>query len=345
MAAGSELHIIVPGLCGPLAEIQSLKNNPDISRWIKVLSRASCTASSPGIHHVLASIFDLSIDGDFPSAALSLLATAKYAASMNYMCADPVYLQADLERAILTSSADLDICESEAAALCDVLNAHFKQDGLCFIREGINSWFVASKDRILINTTALSDAVGRNVNYILPQGDSSAFWKQVMTEAQMLMHSHDINDIRERRGMPAINSLWFHGSGELPEAAGCRVTSVCSDDDVFKGLASHVQCDYLPLTASVDEYLDYLLSSAEKSVNVLHLGDLEQLVNYTDVTPWLGSLSEVLDEWIYPVIKMANKNNIKVMLYPCNEKQYQISKYDGMKFWRQQKLEEHVNSY
>ena len=80
-------------------------------------------------------------------------------------------------------------------------------------------------------------------------------------------------------------------------------------------------------------------------VNVLHLSALTHPVNYSDVNIWLSELKAVLNHWVYPLITMASKNNIKLVLYPCNERQYQFSKYDALKFWRQDKLEQHINAY
>lgn len=344
MAATGELHLIVPGVCGPLADTETLKSSTAVKDWTGLLSRAHCRSSSSNIHEVIASLFNLSIAGDFPSAALSLLANDQYDPAMSYMCADPVHLQADLDSAILTSSVDLDIMENESAALCEALNQHFFQDGLRFIRLGKDDWIVASKDEIQVSTTPLSEATGRNVNFILPKDRDATSWKQVLTEAQMLMHTHDVNEQREKQGRQPVNSLWFHGSGKLPVTSACRVSSVCSNKDIFKGLARYVQCEYLPQTASVDEYLAYLTAGSH-SINVLHLADMEHLVNYTDVTPWLDTLANVVEHWIYPLIKAANRNNFRVVLYPCNEKQYQFSRFDALKFWRQHKIEKHVNSY
>ena len=344
MAASPELHLIVPGACGPLAETRSLQDDPVLKSWIRLLSRAHCAASSPGIGAVIAEIFDLPITGDFPRAAFCLLAHDQYDAEQHYICADPVHLQADLERAILTSNIDLAVSEDESATLYRALNSHFVQDGLRFIRTSKDNWFVVSRHKIRLSTTPLVDAVGRNVNFILPKGDDATFWKQMLTEAQMLMHAHEVNARRESQGRQSINSLWLHGCGELPGISACRVGSVCSDDDVFKGVASHVKCDYKPLMSSASEYLDYLLNS-RRAVNVLHLAALEHSVNYSDVSMWRDKLAEVLDNWIYPLIKMANKNNLRVLLYPCNERQYCFSKYDALKFWRQKALETHVSSY
>ncbi|NOQ69993.1 MAG: hypothetical protein GQ573_07795 [Gammaproteobacteria bacterium] len=345
MPSKSELQLVVPGICGPLAETHFLKSSPDIDRWIKILSKSHCLPSQGNTNDVIASLFKLNFKSDFPSAALTLLAKNMYDPALFYMHADPVHLRADMDHAVLTSSADLNISESESATLCQMLNQHFNQDGLAFLLLNKNQWFVSSKNKIKMKTTSLPDATGRNINFILPEGEDAVRWKQVLTEAQMLMHTHELNISRENSGLMTINSLWFHGSGELGEHENEKINSLCSNQDMLKGLARLIKCDYLKVPGSVNEYADYLLSCKQGSVNVLHLAELEHLVNYTDVRPWLKQLTETLDCWIYPLLKFASKNNIKVTLYPCNEKKYQFSKYDILKFWRKDKLEKHVNSY
>jgi hypothetical protein len=347
MQDDSELHIVVPGICGPLAETQSLNSSHVIDRLVKLLSKSHCLPSQGNTNDVIASIFKFKFkfESNFPSATLTLMANDMYDPVMFYMHADPVHLQADMDQAVLTSSADLNITDSESAALCEMLNQHFNQDGLSFLSLNKNQWFVSSNNKITMKTTTLVDTIGRNINFILPDGEDAVRWNQILTEAQMLMHSHELNVSRENSGLMSINSLWFHGSGELTDLTNDKITNVCSNHDMLKGLASFIKCDYLKVPDSVNEYADYLLSCKDGSVNMLHLAELEHLVNYTDVGPWLNQLTESLDCWIYPLLKFANKNNIKVTLYPCNEKKYQFSRYDSLKFWRKDKLEKHVNSY
>lgn len=269
------------------------------------------------------------------------------------MHADPVHLQADMDHAVLTSSADLDISDDESSMLREVLNEHFSQDGLKFFSIDKDRWFISRKGNISMSTTPLVDATGRNINFLLPQGEDSAYWKQVLTEVQMLMHSHEVNISRENHGSPAINSLWFHGSGRLTDemtvSDNKAMNAICSNDDMLKGLAQHLKYDYLTVPDTVNEYADYLLSCEHGADSLLHLSELEHVVNYTDVNLWLTRLSCLLDDWIYPLINIANKNNIKVNLYPCNGKQYLFSKYDSLKIWRHGwrsvELEKYVSSY
>jgi hypothetical protein len=344
MAKPSELHLVVPGICGPLADIRSLSENHTVIEWIKFISRSKCSSSESSTYKVLTSLLNLTVDDDFPSASLSMLAHEAYDKKFSYMCADPVHLQVDMDHAILTSSHDLYLKPDESAAICDVLNKHFKQDGLSFISLEKNQWIVACKDEIALDTTPLSETIGRNVNFLLPRGKDSGFWKKILTEAQMLMHSHDVNVNRESSGKLSVNSLWFHGSGHLPDYDKQTSLSICSQDNVLKGLANHIGCDHAPVPHSFDHYKKNLLSG-NSSVNILHLDELDHLVNYSDVTLWLDRLAELLNDWVYPIIRFSNKNKIKVTLYPCNKKQYQFSSVDSLKFWRQGKIEQYVSQY
>lgn len=348
MAAGL-LHIIAPGISGPLADVSSLKDKVTLQRWVKVLSRARRQESATSMHALLVELFALSCDSDFPSAALSALAQTKYDGSLFYLCADPVHLQADMDHALLTSSADLSITEQQADRLCAALNTHFQQDGMHFSQLDKDRWLLAcsaqeERDITSILTTCLSDAVGRNINFILPQGEAASYWKQVLTEAQMLLHAHTVNDQRENSGQSSINSLWFHGAGDLPQTGQHRIASICSDDLMMQGLASHVRCDHFALPESVEAYADLLLQQGSDE-RVLHLPMLEHLVNYSDVDVWCEGLQKLLDNWIYPLQNMANRLNIQVRLYPCNGSQYCFSRLDALRLWRRQHLAKHISSY
>lgn len=347
----SELHLIVPGICGPLAQTQSLENSLVVKQWLSTLAKARVTSSAESVNNILASLFDLKITTEFPSAALTLLANDLHDVSRYCMHADPVHLQADMDHAVLTSAVDLDISDAESKLLCAALNQHFKQDGLDFVILQNKQWLVFAENPVKMTTTPLVEAVARNINFILPQGEHATRWKQLLTEAQMLMFAHEVNVTRENNAKMSINSLWFHGSGELPEVQGdAHISSVCSNHDVLKGLAKWEKCDYLAVPESVDEYLHYLLSSKNNAlnnntVNILHLADIEHLVNYTDTSLWLDKLTDLLAHWIYPLLKAANKNNIKVVLHPATNRQYHFSKYDRLKFWRKGKLEQYVKQY
>jgi len=350
MKTNTEIHLVIPGICGPVAEVHSLQSSTEIKKWITILAKSASSPSKESVYEVLSTITGFQCNNNFPSAALTLLARDEYNDNERHvMCADPVHLQADLDHAILSSSVDLNIKEHEASELCNILNNHFAQDDIVFHQLNKDEWLVSSSNKIEMSSTPLSQAVARNVNFILPKGKGSDYWKKILTEAQMLMYSSDVNSDRESNGEQSINSVWFHGSGELlllnKTAENAKVSSICSNDTVLKGLAKHIGSDYIDVPLSASDYIGYLLNSHRGRASLFHLAELEHLINYTDSNIWLDKLTELLEKWVYPLIALARKNKIKVVLYPCDNKQYHFSKYDAMKFWRKAQLDNYISTY
>lgn len=356
-----ELHVIVPGICGPVSDTSLLENNDQIARWVKSLSRSTSEASYTNIDEAIRGIIDIGLgEGDLPTAALTMCAQPGYDKHKYYMHAVPVHLQADMDHAVLTPATDISITDADATALCDSLNKHFEQDGLFFNRLSKDQWIIGTDEEIRITTTSLSDAVGRNINFLLPRGEDSGKWKKVLTEAQMLMYSHEVNDWREEKGLMSINSLWFYGAGRLPlkqppssreqssrttevSTRDIRDCSLRSNDVMFKGLAEYTGCKYLDCS-SADQYIRHL-GEAGVSKYILHLTDLEHVVNYTDVTIWLRALEKVLEQWIYPLLSYSNKHKASLSMYPCNGRCYRFSNTDRWKIWRHGEVADHIKSF
>lgn len=347
MSVESDLHIIAPGICGPLADIESLHKSRVVVDWVRRLSIAARQKSSVSLYGVIEEIFGLNVASDFPAAVFELSATGDNEPDLHYMCADPVHLQADMDHAILSRSEDVSITEDESVELCGLLDRHFSQDGIRFIYRNRFRWLISSESEIVLSTTPMADAVGRNVNFLLPAGEGASHWKQVLTEAQMLLFSSEINSQREGRGLPAINSVWLYGSGKLPESQSCEVDLVTATDDLLKGVASFMRCGYSELPGSAADYIRGTLCEDDGAdgCRVLYLSDLDQLTDYTDVSHWLDRLGKVLDEWIYPLLTAAAEKGISVHLYPCNGRRYRFSKYDGLRFWRRDEIETHISCY
>lgn len=360
----TEIHVIVPGICGPLCETASLEQSATVRQWVKRLSRAEEQASYGNLDDTVAGIFGLETGGgDLPSAALLMKANHRYHDDRYYIQAAPVHLEADLDHAVLTPAADISITEKEAAALCETLSTHFDEDGLSFDMLSKDQWVVSSSEAILISTTPLSEAIGRNINFLLPRGENSGRWKKILTEAQMLMHSHEVNERRNDSGLMTINSLWFYGAGRLPapQGKGSQATaadraegiSICSNDDMFKGIAGQIACEFQPCE-TVQDYTDHIRSLNRSKdgkpkigmyKHVLHLPDIEHVVNYTDVTLWKQHLGELLSKWIYPLMSYAAQHDIRLVVYPCNGKQYIFSKHDRWKFWRRGEISTYIHPF
>ena len=105
----TQLDLVIPGLCGPLPEIDRL-DSPAVKSLVSWLAKADKKIlSQQSFYDVLASLFGLDADTSLPAAALSLLASDQYTAQGHWFRADPVHLQADMDHAILRDSHGLDL--------------------------------------------------------------------------------------------------------------------------------------------------------------------------------------------------------------------------------------------
>jgi hypothetical protein len=77
----------------------------------------------------------------------------------------------------------------------------------------------------------------------------------LLTEVQMLLHNHPVNEAREARGEPVLNSVWLWGAGRLPGGAHCRWQSMASADPFALGLAKLAGASARPPPANADAWL------------------------------------------------------------------------------------------
>ena len=57
------------------------------------------------------------------------------------------------------------------------------------------------------------------LEYFLPQGADLKRWQTLLTELQMLLHSHPVNTSRAQRGAPPINSFWLDQTARAEQLA------------------------------------------------------------------------------------------------------------------------------
>lgn len=208
-------ELVVPGLLASGARPASLE---------LIVARGRRTKAPPqSLERWLQHAFGL--EGRLPAGALSLLGAGEAPGDAVWARADPLHMQVMRDRIVVAPAS---MRREEADALCQAVNAHFA--GAMELRALDGSHWCARLEReIDVGDEPPLAMAGREATQ--RAGDV------LLTEIQMLLHAHPVNEAREARGEPPVNSVWFWGAGRLPARTQSRWSSVTSDEPLALGLA------------------------------------------------------------------------------------------------------------
>lgn len=181
--------------------------------------------------------FGVARQQDWPAAPLALLADGGDPGAGYWLCATPVHMQVRRDQMLMMPPRMLVVAPEESAALVAALAGHFAAEGYEVHAPTATGWYLRCPAPPDLRTTSPDLAAGRPVDPLLPAGRDRLVFHRLMNEAQMLLHEHPVNDAREARGLPAINSLWLWGGGTLPQVATSPWPRVDSTRPLDRGLA------------------------------------------------------------------------------------------------------------
>ncbi len=325
----SHLHLVVPGLFGPMPGLEALGLSPSAPALERLLARAEVTrAAGASLESALFALFGLpEPSGDLPSAALSRLGEGAEPDGGFWLHADPVFLKPTADRLLLFDAPMLDIRREDADGLVALFNQHFAQDGWRLEAPHPERWYLRLPTPPALKTTPLTDVVGRNIDPYLPSGPEADRWRSMLNETQMLFHSAAVNLRREAERLLPVNGIWLSGGGVLPVGSEAGFSAVMADDALSRGLArlSGVACH----AAS----LDALAQHGGGACVAVHT-PLQRAVLEADPQRWARVL-EAFEQWAAALQRMLQKRRLeRLSLYPCNGQRFQIDRRGLRRFWK-----------
>lgn len=137
----------------------------------------------------------------------------------------PAHWRVDAEGVSLADPESLALSEAESRALFDAVRPLFESESWRLRWGAPLRWYAIHESLRELPCASLDRAVGRGVDAWLAPAPGAL--RRLHSEAQMLLYRDPVNDAREARGLPAVNSLWLHGCGvaQAPLAAGPRIDS------------------------------------------------------------------------------------------------------------------------
>jgi hypothetical protein len=218
--------------------------------YFRITARAPVTrARAPSLERLLARADARAQVADWRAQAFRLIAaenaqtpavaTAAFSASDSgaagaWVCiATPVHFLAGMSSVSLPPDGILALDPSEADALGADFNGVFGGEGVRLIR-GRDSVLLLLFDAPLRATmTPPEDVAGRDIWTHLPRGTDSRRVRRLMSEIEMWLFEHAVNEHRRARSTPIISGLWPWGEGraDVPPPAVHGWTA--GDDPLF----------------------------------------------------------------------------------------------------------------
>jgi hypothetical protein len=234
-------------------------------------------------------------------------------------------LRVQRDQLVLLPPASLSITAAESQALLETLNRHFAADGLLFAAPQPQRWYLRLPSVPDLHTVALDDAIGRDINSLLPTGADRMHYHGLFNEVQMLLHAHPVNEIREQAEALAINSIWLSEGGTLPAAGRTSWTGAIGDLPLLRGLG---RLSNIPITSpaagpSFPDPGNVLVvlpegPSGDRSDWTLHMNRLEQ-------------------EWFAPLLRKLRMGEIRrldiITVSAGQARRWTVSSRDLWKFW------------
>jgi hypothetical protein len=323
-------ELVIPGLFAspPAGRVPALE---------LLLARGRCASdASQRLETWLRDVFDLGTKA-LPAGALTLLGTGADPGIDCWSRADPVDLRLLRDRVILVPGAALHIREDEARALCEALNGHFGSRMELRVVSA-ERWVARFADDVDIEADSPLELSGRDVELARPAASGGSFSHRILNEAQMVLHSHPVNDAREARGEPAVNSVWLWGAGRSPKIETAHWQSVSADDPVALGLARAAGIRHRPLGASAVEWLERM---PEDGRHLIVVDSLRVPLALGATGEYQERIAATEAQWAAPFLAALRERRIGMLsiLVPDGAEcaAYETIRGDLRRFWRRPK--------
>ena len=277
----------------------------------------------------LAAAYRLS-DG-LPLAPFSLRGDGGEPGGDCWMRADPVHLKVHGDRLILADASRLAVTPDEAREFVAALNSHFASEAISLIAPHPERWYLRTANEPLLRTTPTSEAAGRNVEPLLPDGDDGARWRRFINEAQMLLHQHPCNEARERQDQLAVNSVWLWGAGR-DHSLAAAYDVLWTDHPLATGLAAAGSAAAWPLPASGASLLEARRGGTQLVVLSM------PATAYGDLADWRDAVATLERLWIAPLVSGLRDAALESLtlhgLGPDYGYTSLLTRRDRLRFWR-----------
>ncbi|NYH12841.1 hypothetical protein GGD41_000069 [Paraburkholderia bryophila] len=275
-----------------------------------------------------------------PLAPYMLRADGGDPGTATWACVQPVHVRIAHDHLVLIDPASLDLSDDEASALLAVARPLIEELGVRIEAPRPARWYLSGDGFGTLAGASPLRASGRNIEIWLPHeahsGERSRAWMKLQNEVQMAWFEHPVNEAREARGLPAVNSIWFHAQGAV-QPVRSPFARVLSDAAATRGLAMTAGVEVGVPPASFGA-----LRSAADGVTLVELDPFSAPYIEQDWARWNDAFAALQTDWFDPVLAALQSGELgELGLTLCGDTgsvTLTVTRGDLRKFWRRRVL-------
>jgi hypothetical protein len=228
-----------------------------------------------------------------------------------------VYLEPRLDRLCLHAFRKSGIESSDLRPLFDHLQEVLATDKrFGFARLGSNGYLRAEQP---ISTSSVPAYVvdQRDPSEFLPSGEHTVSHRNILSEIEMTLHEHDVNERRVAEGQQPVNSLWLWGGGMAPEKTTRPQPPLFSDDPLLAGY-------WESATAVCDLWPGNFGACADASLH-----------GFVAVTPETDLRHETMESYLLELRELLRTNRVRRLILLFRDGlRAEVRRSQTLKFWR-----------
>jgi hypothetical protein len=273
-----------------------------------------------------------------PLAPYMLLADGGQPGDATWACVQPVHVRIAHDHLVLIAPESLELAADDARALFDVARPLIEELGVRIEAPQPSRWYLSSDAFGTLAGASPLRASGRNIEIWLPHeahtGERSRAWMKLQNEVQMAWFEHPVNAARESRGLPAVNSIWFHAQGAA-QSVRSEFARVLSDAAATRGLA-------LAAKASTDAppaaFSAWRADNTASAATLIELDPFSAPFIEQDWGRWNAAFAALERDWFAPALAALQAGELgELGLTLCGDTgsvTLNITRGDLRKFWR-----------
>ena len=342
-------HLVIPHLFWPASADNPSGESPWTDLRLPALERLLARARLEVTEQAPLAVWaarQFGLDSEaLPIAPWQLLGDGIDPGMHAWVCLSPMQLEAGARQIIHAAGSPPDLSPGDVEQLLATLNEHLASDGICLVAPQPTRWY-ARCESADFHAAPPPDAGQVLAETSLPRGPEGARWRRLLTEMQMLLHNHPVNEARERRGQRAVNALWAWGAGRMHTLPARAPETWITDDPLLRGLARSSAAEAtpsaLPLPAAEPTTAVASLAPTARThatrLHWLHTDAAARAVRAGDVNAWRDALRGLDAGCVKEQIEALRAGAIGMLtLHAVGDTETlraELTRHDLRRFWR-----------